>query len=83
MAEARSVHPSQIPISRSRKHNFFGENITSKMCIFHKGEVLYDVPYYNVWASQVVLMLQNPFAYAGDMRHGFDPGFGKIPWKRE
>ena len=45
--------------------------------------MLYDVPYYNVWASQVVLMLQNPFAYAGDMRHGFDPGFGKIPWKRE
>ena len=26
MAQVRSVHPSWIPKSHSRKHNFFGEN---------------------------------------------------------
>ena len=27
----------------------------------------------NIWASQVVLVLKNPRANAGDMRYGFDP----------
>ena len=40
------------------------------------------------WASQVVKVVKDPPARAGDMRCGFDPcvrkipWFGKIPWKR-
>ena len=34
-------------------------------------------------ASQVVLMVKNLPASAGDMRCGFDPWVGKIPWKRK
>ena len=30
----------------------------------------------------MVLVVQNPPANAGDMRHGFDPWVGKIPWRR-
>ena len=33
-------------------------------------------------ASQVVLVVKNVPANAGDMRHGFDPWVGKIPWRR-
>ena len=35
------------------------------------------------WASQVVLVLKNPFANARELRDmGFDPWVGKIPWRR-
>ena len=27
-------------------------------------------------------MVKNLSANAGDKRHGFDPGVGKIPWRR-
>ena len=27
-------------------------------------------------------MVKNLSAYAGDMRHGFEPWVGKIPWRR-
>ena len=30
----------------------------------------------------MVLVVNNPSANAGDMRHGFDPWVGKIPWRR-
>ena len=30
----------------------------------------------------MVLVVQNPPANAGDMRYGFDPWVGKIPWRR-
>ena len=33
-------------------------------------------------ASQVVLVVKNPPANAGDMRHGFDPWVRKISWRR-
>ena len=33
-------------------------------------------------ASQVVLVVKNPPANAGDIRHGFDPWVGKFPWGR-
>jgi len=33
-------------------------------------------------ASQVVLVVKNPPANAGIIRHGFDPWVGKISWKR-
>ena len=34
-------------------------------------------------ASQVVLVVKNPPAKAGDVkRHRFDPWVGKIPWRR-
>ena len=32
-------------------------------------------------ASQVVLVVKNPPANAGDMRHRSDPWVGKIPWR--
>ena len=34
------------------------------------------------WACQVALVIKNPLASAGDMRHGFDPWIRKIPWRR-
>ena len=33
-------------------------------------------------ASQVPLGVKNLPANIGDMRHGFDPWVGKIPWRR-
>ena len=33
-------------------------------------------------ASQVVAVVKDPPANAGDMRHSFDPWAGKIPWRR-
>ena len=33
-------------------------------------------------ASQVVLVVKNLPAKAGDIRPGFDPWVGKIPWRR-
>ena len=39
--------------------------------------------YISMWAFQVVLVVKNPPASAGNCRrHGFDPWVGKIPWKR-
>ena len=36
------------------------------------------------WVSQVVLMVKNPPANAGDVRDiGSIPGCGKIPWSRK
>ena len=32
--------------------------------------------------SQVVRVVKNPSANAGDMRCGFSPSVGKIPWRR-
>ena len=32
--------------------------------------------------SQVALVVNNPAANAGDMRPGFNPWVGKIPWRR-
>ena len=34
------------------------------------------------WASQVVSVVKNPPANAGDMRRRFSPWVGKIPWRR-
>ena len=35
------------------------------------------------WVSQVVQVVKNPPANAGDIKEvGFDPWVGKIPWKR-
>ena len=31
----------------------------------------------------MTLVVKNPPANAGDMRHGFDPWVGTIPWRRE
>ena len=36
----------------------------------------------NLWVSQVVLVIKNPPASAGDVRCWFDPWVGKIPWRR-
>jgi len=37
----------------------------------------------NIRASLVALVVKNPPAYPGGMRHGFDPWVRKIPWKRK
>ena len=37
---------------------------------------------WEIWTSQVVLVVKNWSADAGDMRRGFDPWVGKIPWRR-
>ena len=29
-----------------------------------------------------MLVVKSPLAYSGDMRRGFEPGVGKIPWRR-
>ena len=36
----------------------------------------------HVWVSQVELMVKNSPAHAGDMKCGFNPWVGKIPWRR-
>ena len=36
----------------------------------------------NLWASQLVLVVKNPPAGAGDVRCWFDPWVGKVPWRR-
>ena len=41
---------------------------------------LTDTTTYMIRASQVALVIKN--LLAGDMRHGFDPWVGKIPWRR-
>ena len=35
------------------------------------------------WTSQVALVIKNPPANAGDMRHRFNPWAGKILWEEE
>ena len=36
----------------------------------------------NLWASQAALVVKNPPANAGDMRHRFNPWVKKILWRR-
>ena len=36
----------------------------------------------NKWPSQLALVIKKPPANAGDVRCGFDPRVGKIPWRR-
>ena len=36
----------------------------------------------NHWAYQAALVVKNLPADAGNIRDGFDPGVGKIPWRR-
>ena len=36
----------------------------------------------HVWVSQVVLVVKNSPANAGDTRCSFNPWVGKIPWRR-
>ena len=33
--------------------------------------------------NQVALVVKNPLANAGDLRHGFNPLVGKLPWRRK
>ena len=41
------------------------------------------LPVESSWVSQVVQVVKNPPANAGDIKEvGFDPWVGKIPWKR-
>jgi len=35
-----------------------------------------------IWASQMVLVVKNLSANAGDKRRGFNPWVGTIPWRR-
>ena len=43
---------------------------------------VYLTPSVTPGASQVALVVKNPHANAEDMKHGFDPWVGNIPWKR-
>ena len=36
-----------------------------------------------IWLPRWVLVVKNLRADAGDMRPGFDPWVGKIPWRRK
>ena len=44
----------------------------------HSSILAWEIPW---WASQVVLLVKNLLAIEGDVRRGFDPWVGKIPWK--
>ena len=44
--------------------------------------LLLNILHISYWASQVVLVVKNPPANAGDKRHGLDAWVGKIPWRR-
>ena len=57
---------------------FIGGHLTEKLLAAgHK-----VVVYIYIWPSQVELVVKNRPASAGDMRHGFSPWVGKIPWWR-
>ena len=44
----------------------------------------YNICIYNIGASQVVLVVKNLPASAGDIRDvGSTPGSGRFPWRRE
>ena len=44
-------------------------------------KVTTDLKWGFLGAFQVVLVVKNPPANAGDMRNRFDPWVGKIPWR--
>ena len=46
----------------------------------HSSILAWEIPW---WASQVVLLVKNLLAIEGDVRRGFDPWVGKIPWRRK
>ena len=48
-----------------------------------KGSVLWHSVFFVVWASQVVLVIKNLPANAGDIKDRFDPWIAKIPWRRK
>ena len=55
-------------------------HIKHKFFFYFSGpdSLTYDI----VGAFQVALVANNPPANEGNMRHGFDPWMGKIPWRR-
>ena len=57
----------------------FSHSMTSLQKVFW-----FLVEVYLTWASQVVLLVKNLPANAGDVRErcSFDPKIGKIPWRR-
>ena len=60
----------------SRTHMTTGKNIALTIWVF-VSKVMSLL--FNIWAFQVVLVVKNPFANAGD---GFSPWVRKIPWRR-
>ena len=50
---------------------------------FHWKYLNHTLKYYLLQASQVVQVVKNSPANAGDMRCGFDLWVGKIPWRRK
>ena len=42
----------------------------------------FKMKYTMQWASHVVLVVKNLLVNAGDMRPGFSPWIGKIPWRK-
>ena len=45
-------------------------------------ESVVSLQWHHSGASQVVLVVKNPSANAGDKRLSFDPWVGKIPWRK-
>ena len=56
----------------------FSRNSPSHRC----PEMLTCLFIFSVQSFQVALVVKNPPANAGDLRHGFDSWVGKIPWRR-
>ena len=49
---------------------------------FHWRYLNHPLKYYLLQASQVVQVVKNPPANAGDVRCGFDPRAGNTPWRK-
>ena len=87
------------PTKRIRKHRFLKwfkkknvvrSNLTSTprfpvLCILANGDIAsYIGHYFSIYrASQVVLVVENLPADAGNKRCRFSPWVGKIPWRRK
>ena len=44
--------------------------------------LIWKLPIWCHWASRVALVVKNPPANAGHVRHRFDPWVRKIPWRK-
>ena len=70
-------HPCRIVVMEYPPN---GQNFEQSTCLVLEGEM---ARFIMVWASQVVLVVKNTPANAGDMRHRFNSWFRKIPQERK
>ena len=76
MLQKCSSKQNHISTNCAGEFPFFTSSPALTVCRFLMMTIL-------TWASQVVLVVKNLPAYAGNLRHRFDPWVRKIPWRRK